>query len=239
MASKKQARPVYTTDYYRLEKLVSSSEFEKKVRWLRSEYEKAGCPLPDKPFETYREYEAWLKLFWEQHMNAEYAKMKEPITPGQFLEDRLYEAKLDHRNPKYKEFLMFHVFLGRPHLLERAFDLLWMRVKPTDDPKLFIQLMPHTKKEDIEAHWGDIAKEIRRLPGYIGKSKQWESSERDFEVYDEYKRLREASGRKRAANSWQSVDKWVYSELHEKHPELTASNIRAIVARTRKRLGEI
>lgn len=243
MALPKQPKPIYTDDYYRLEKLVSDPAFKAKVDALFTLYKEEGCPIPDKLFKTYQEYEAWLKVFWERHKAAEQQEwMDEFITPGQFLEDRLREAGLDHKNSKYKEFLTFHVFLGRPYLLERAFNLRWIRNRKTGTPELFIQLLPHTKKEHIEARWGDIVREMERLPDYMGKSKPWVNFERDLEIFQTYqsvKEERERSGKK-SNSRWkkdqgvQPLDYEVLSYLGEKYPNLKLGDIRKAVSRVAK-----
>lgn len=239
MASKKQTKPVYTADYYRIEKVVSDPGFKAKVKELRAAYAKAGCPLPAKPFEKYRDYRDWLDLFWERHMAAERDRTEEPITPGRFLDDRLIEAGLDHRNDKFKKALEAHVFYGRPHLTERLFVLRWMRSKPTSEPELFIQLLPHTKKEHIEAHWGEIAEEMKRLPGHLGKSKRWETFERDLEIYRTYQQVKDErmNSGERSGKGWmykgkpQPLDYEISSRMSEKYPNLTLAAIRKAISR--------
>lgn len=267
MQPRKKARPIYTDDYYRMEKLVNDPIFKKKVKGLRVVYEKAGCPLPSKGFEKYREYMDWLNVFWDAFTKIERGALAQeikriqedpavsedkkywkimnahdqllPPTPGKFLEDCVREGGLDYKNRKYKDFLELHVFLGRLHLSEPLFNIRWIRNQKTEKMELFIQLLPHTKKEHIETFWTEVSKEVERLPGYLGKNKPWDTFERDLEIYHTYQQVKDErpKDQKRASPTWPQeggpmpLDYETLMRVCEKHKGLTLSAVRKAVTR--------
>ncbi len=262
-----QRRPIYDENYYKVAAILRDSWFKEKVALLKRRFAETGCPLPKRPFKKYAQYMAWNDAFWKRYTELEkspemaaartritgdkttmssqefYAleEFKESFLPpvyGQVFDDILEHFGIDQRDRRYYDFLEYHTFFGIDEYPTEPFKVMWRREKPGDPAELLVQIFGHTKREDFLRHWDWIAQEQKSLPDFLGKNKAWGTFERDMEIYDLYKKLREESGRKRAENSMKAVDKWIYSELHGKYRELTLQNIRTIVARTRERLGE-
>ena len=62
--------------------------------------------------------------------------------------------------------------------------------------------------------------------------------DRDLEIFHLYKELRDSSPAKRHGVN-KGTDTTIYIKLHRKYPELTITSIRTIIAKTKKRLGEV
>lgn len=260
-------RKIYHQNYYRAQAILRDPWFKEKAAWLKKRLSDAGCPLPARPFKTYREFLKWNDTFWKRFSEIEHSpefiKEKERITGGK---DRIsieeYSELEDLREqllpPMYgqvfrdilnyfrigkdddagfRDFLEHYFFYGKTEYSTSLFAISFKRNEKTDEFELFVRIYGHTKKEDIVRDWEWIAQEQKRLKDYVGKNKAWETFNRDMEIYDLYKALREESGKKRH-KKWQSTDMWIYSDLHDRYPDLTTENIRTIVSRTRERLGE-
>lgn len=231
MKSKKNARPIYTDDYYRMEKMVHDPEFKQEVDSVFLRFRKFGCPVPVNGFRSDKLYMEWLNkvlslwaridsskdfadayndiekdpsLTYRQifQRKQEFLENSLPPIPGHFIERLLKGSGLDPKNKKYYDFLASYLFLGEKHLSERPFNLTWRRNASTDKFELLIQLLPHTKREHITAGWSQIAKEQKRFSDYIGKSKKWERFEKDLEIYHAYEKERLRVTRKKDSKAW-------------------------------------
>jgi hypothetical protein len=159
-----------------------------------------------------------------------------PPLYGAVFGDILEHFNIDRNDRKFHDFLEFYVFLDRTEYPTSLFGVRWIRNEKTKNMELFIQLFGHTKKEDVVNNWEFIAKDQQHLPGYMGKSKEWENFDRDMEIYGMYKKLNEDNPGKRQK---MSVDKEIYCELVSKYKSLTLASIRNTITKTAKRLGEI
>jgi hypothetical protein len=212
-------KPIYSKDYYRMEKLVHDPNFKKRVREMLNWYAQIGAPVPSKPME-YSGYLEWLNKFWDAYTKLDMGevanKQKQiqentaipneekywvimemrdktlPPTPGKFLEDLLEQFGHDPKNQKFDDFLEAYIFRGKKHLSESLFTIIWKRNTKSDKMELFIQLEPHTRKEHIEAFWDQIEDDLKHLPGHLGKSKEWKTLDRDLEVFNEYEALKKS-----------------------------------------------
>ncbi len=263
---KSNRRTIYDQNHYKAQAMLLDPWFIAKINWLKSRFVEIGHPLPKRSFKKYKDYMAWNDGFWKRHTemmkSAEYLEEKNKITGGkerisgeeydklkefeeQFLPPiygQVYNEILEHYGIKrdhkgFRDFLEYHIFYGHDEYLTAPFSLTWKRNSKTRKLELFIRLSGHTKKEDIIKHWDWIAQEQKSLPDYVGKNKEWNSFERDMEIYSQYKALKDPAIKRR--NHGNSLDAKLWADLSKRWPELTMSNIRSIVAKTRKRLGEI
>lgn len=264
--AKLPTRKLYDQNYYKAQAILRDPWFQEKATWLRKRFNESGCPIPKQPFKTYREYLAWNDLFWEQYTNIEHSQalkdavnnitqgkttltakefyavedVREKMLPplyGQVFRDMLDHFKIDRDDRGFHDFLELYFFFGKTEYPTSYLTVVWKRNEKTDEMELFVQILGHTKREDLERVWPMISEEQKHLKDFVGKSKAWTTFERDLEIYTLYKKLREESGRKRQ-EKWHATDQWIYSELHEKYPALTPVNIRNIISKTQKRLGE-
>lgn len=224
----KELEPIYSSDYYRMEKLIKSHRFQTRLRELRALWKKWGVPMPEKGFERVNEYYAWrehLLAVYNKNLQSEdvaramkrvdddpsfsamekYWRQAEvrdelsPPLPWSIIEQLLKESNLDPKNEKYRHFLTVYIFLRQPHLSEAFFSMLWKRNEKTDEMELFLKLEPHTKREHILAFWDKIAAEQKKLPGYRGKNKARKSFERDLHIFDVYQDIKSGVSGKRVS----------------------------------------
>lgn len=265
IAKTTRSRKIYDENYYRAQVMLADIWFIKKTAWLKKRFRDVGCPVPPKGFKKYHQYQTWLKKYWDVHSkmscSKEFLDKKKAITGvkkeisfaelsaiekleadflpprfGSIFGDILEHSGIDRYDRKFHEFLEFYIFLGKTEFSEPLLNVQWTRNKKTDQAELFIQIFGHTKKEDIEKNWDFIAHEQKQLSSYLGKNKKWESFDRDIEIYTLYKKLREEGTKRR--NVWDTLDKRIYAELHSKYKSLTIEQIRNIISKTAKRLGE-
>ncbi|OGG49290.1 hypothetical protein A2704_01160 [Candidatus Kaiserbacteria bacterium RIFCSPHIGHO2_01_FULL_54_36b] len=261
---RKPRRTVYDQNYYKAQAMLRNPWFIDKIAWLKNRFKEVGCPLPNKGFKKYAQYEAWRDKFWDTHsamgQSAEYKARVREITGGKdrisleeynaveaFKEsylppvygavfgDIIEHFKINRDDRQFRQFVELYIFLGKTEHPTSLFSVRWIRNRKTDQMELFIQLFGHTKKEDIVNNWDFITRDQHHLPGYLGKSKEWKEFERDLEVYEAYKKLRKNVLRR---PDREAADYKVISELGRKYPKLTTGQIRGIVTKTAKRLGE-
>ena len=259
-----KSRTIYSDDYYRMEKFVSEPVFQERVSWLRAEYEKHGIPLPAHGFRTYDGYMAWIDKFWkcltatealgevrdritavssgptmtsEQYNRVEQIRSEMlPPVPGQFQRDLLEEFGYNPKNEKLKNFLTGYIFLGKKHLNEKSISVRWKRDEKTEEWELSMVIFPHTKRADVHEFWGEVVKAQKMAPNYVGKSKRWETFERDLEIHKTWQHIADGKERRHGRKTWIDaaslpVDHSVFMELHKKYPRLTLVQIRKAVSR--------
>ena len=237
MTSKEKLKPIYTDDYYRMEKLVKDEKFQNKLQILLSSYKEIGAEIPRAGVKNLDGFLRWTNNFWNKYSKLERSGVSEENLPqlfGYWADDILAEFSLDIKNRKYSDFLELYVFFKRDHLKESFFEVRWIRNKETDTMELFIQIYPHTKREHISAFWDDIVMDQKHLSGYIGKSKKWENFDRDLEIYTIYKKIKSQRPNKRALQSETPLDFAIWGELTIKYRSLKLSDIRKAISRIEK-----
>lgn len=267
MATKKSSkRVVHDQNHYKAQAMLRDQWFQEKIGWLKSRFREVGCPLPKRPFKTYKEYMAWNDVFWQRYAEMEktpeYLEAKLRITGnkekmsskeyyeiedfrekflppvyGAIYREILEHYEIDPKDRGFHDFLERHIFFGRDYYPTSLFRISWIRNEKLKKMELFVQIEPHTKLADIQEYWSQIVEEQKRFPNFSGKNKAWEDFERDLEVYNLYKKLKGSGSKRNTSNS--ALDKEIFYEISKKYPKITITNIRTIVSRTRKRLGEI
>ncbi len=259
------SRVVYNTDYYKAKTMLLDPWFIEKIAWLKKRFKEVGCPLPPRGFKKYKQYLKWRDKYWEKRIEIAKSKEfiskkkemagkdgkmsreefdrleafeKDYLPPlyGAVIGEILEHHKIQRDNGKFRDFVEWYIFLNRKDFLSPIMRVNMTRDPKTGEKKMFVQIFEYTKKEDLVNNWDFIADMQKHLPGYIGKSKQWESFDRDFEVYSLYKKLREE--KENDNNFTFNLDTEIYVQLHHKYKELTVNNIRDIISRTAKRLSE-
>lgn len=256
------SRKIYDENYYKAKMMLADIWFIKKTAWLKERFKDVGCRVPPNGFKKYHQYQTWSKKYWGVHSKmsgskefldkkiaiigvkkeislAELSaieKLEADFLPPRFgaiFGDILEHFEIDRNDRKFHEFLEFYIFLGKTEFSEPLLNVQWIRNKKTKQAELFIQIFGHTKKEDIEKNWDFITRDQKQLPDYIGKNKKWESYDRDIEIYTLYKKLHT-----KKRDDICPVDREVYIELHKKYKSLTLMQVRSVVTKTAKRLGE-
>lgn len=261
MDTKKKIKPIYSKDYYRMEKLIKNPAFQKRVRQYRANCEQIGCPVPRKGFSKYQLYLNWLQLFWKAHASIEQGELTKererilsnstlsgrekfnqsvaaadrllPVPPGNFFEELLEQFGLDSKNEKYKDFLEEYIFLGKQHLSEPLFRRVFKRNEKTDEWEYFVQRYPYTRQEHIDAFQAEIAADQRALPGWRGKNKRWENFERDLEIFTIHQEVVSKRGGSRSPDMGADVEtQFLFHERNKgKYERLTLSEIRKAIAK--------
>ena len=72
------------------------------------------------------------------------------------------------------------------------------------------------------------------MPEYLGKSKKWETFDRDLEIYTAYEKLRSGRTEKRAEDFGGALDQHVWSEMRKKYKKLKLDDVRRAVSRVAK-----
>ena len=242
MSSKSNLQPIYSKDYYRMEKLVRDKRFKKRVQWLRDEYTKMGYPIPQKGFEDRKAYFKWVKAFalfyhdahreelelavlpirkekglnslerWEKRLDKRNELL--PLMPDEFIKDIMQEFGLDTENEKFHSFIFSHIFFGEEHLAESHLKVSLAR-DDKDAWGLTITVLPHTKLEHIAQYWDEIERLQKFLMDYQGKNKEWEKFERDLHVFNIYQEIKTATQGKRAKNFAHAIDILTQLRLRE------------------------
>jgi len=259
-------RCIYDQNYYKAQAMIRSPWFTEKICWLKKRFEEVGCPLPTEPFGKYYMYLDWNKKYWDRYgemeLSPEFLEAKTRITGnketmnveefnaleefrktflppvyGNVFDEILEYFNIDRDDKGFRNFLEFYIFFGEKEYHVSPFMISWIRNSITDKFELFIQIYGHTKKTDIMKHWDWISHEQKDLKNFIGKNKAWKTFDRDIEIYNCYKELK--NPQKKRSAGFRAIDGLVYTKLAKKYPKLTISGIRTIVSRTQKRLGEI
>jgi hypothetical protein len=249
MAKKDKLDPIYSPDYYRMEKLVKNPQFQTRLRDLKASWEKWGVPIPVNGFELVKDYHAWRERLLDiyrakvesEEVHAAIREVDEdpslsptekiwrrlevqdklsPPLPWSFIQQSLEEFGLDPKNEDYQYFLTTYIFFQQAHFSEAFFTVLWQRNEKTDQMELFLKLEPHTKLEHVEAFWKDrIAPEIKQLPGYVGKNKAWEEFDRDLRIYTVHQKIQMEVVGKGKRSTKKAIDTLTWTYLRKKHPD--------------------
>ena len=243
-----------------MEKLVKSHRFQTRLRELQASWKEFGVPMPVAGFKRVKDYHDWqeciLTAYRKKDQSEEVAQAMKcvhddpsipanekirrsyearerllPPLPWTIIERTLEESGLDPKNEKYQYFLTVHIFLQQTHLLEEFFSIIWKENEKTKEMELFLKLEPHTKIEHIAALWKDrIAPEVKKLPGYVGKNKMWESFDDDLRIYTVHQKIKLMVLGKGKRSSKKAIDVLTWNYLRAKHSgqfrRLTLSQVR-------------
>lgn len=258
-------RIIYSQKYHKAAAMVRDPWFKSKETWLKKRFAEVGCPLPKNGFKKYKQYLAWNERYWKRYSAMEQGpefkaeilritggrerfprevydeleQFRESFLPpvyGEIFRKILRHFNIDEKDTGFRNFLESYFFFGRKEYSESPFVIRFVRDPKTRELEMFIQIFGHTKQGDIAREWNWIAKEQKILPDFKAKNKEWETFERDIEIYDLYKTLKSSS---KECYSPRGIDFEIFCQLHERWPRLSVNSIRAIVAKAKKRLGEI
>jgi hypothetical protein len=263
---KGQRRVVHNQRHYKVGAMLRDPWFIQRADWLRQRLKDTGCPIPPKPLKTYKQYLAWNDRFWDRYTamknsavfleeknriagskrkisTTEYdalEKYKDAFLPpvyGEVFREILQHFHFNPDDTELRDFLIFYFFFGATEYHTEPLKIALTRNERTREIELHLRIYGHTKKEDIMRHWKSISDEQRHLKDFIGKNKAWVTFNRDIEIYLLYKKMKATRGDEQLKTF--GIDQRTYAELHFKYRGITINNIRSIVSRTRKRLGEI
>lgn len=175
-----------------------------------------------------------------------------PPVYGEIYREIFEYFKLPTNNTYYHDYLEAYLFFNRADYSASPFKIRIIRNGKTNRMEFFIQLFGYTRKEDLINHWDFIAEEQKsfaKITGkFIGKNKEWETLDRDIEIYSLYKKFKaEKEIIKKTKQKpihhperfAKAIDIKLFAQIHEKYPKLTTTAIRNIVSRTKKRLGKL
>lgn len=254
-------RTIYDQSYYRVQSMIRDPWSIEKISWLKKRFSEIGCPLPSKAFKSQKQYEVWRNKYWNRRneiINSEdFTSKVEKITNGKkkisseeydklealrekelppvfmaILGDILEHFDFNRDDDKFRDFIENYVFFNKRELFRPIMSVKTTRSSKTNKPELFVRIFEYTKKEDIIKNWDFIADTQSRMTGYLGKSKKWEKFDRDNEIYESYKKIKNKCKREK----YIPKDREIYLQLHKKYKSLSITQIRNIVSVTEKRL---
>jgi len=279
-------RTVFDDFHYRTQALLRDKKFAAMISWLKGKFAEFGCPVPSKGFKTMQEYLDWNGRYWKTWSQRRYGPKYQieverltdgtgkfsfeqyqkllrfeadflPPVYGDYFDEILDTFGIDKNIKEYQEFLEQHVFFNEQRYLHDLLKIVWQRPDPKTPLRLFIEILPQTKLEDIESQWGSVLKEQKLLPDFRERNSEWQNFERDLSIYQAYVDLKKklaAQGRKRKsgvrlATSLKSggskpieinrLDYEIFQKIQKKHPALTFDAIRTIISRTKQRLQTV
>jgi len=246
--------------------MIRDPWFIEKVNWLKKRFMGVGCPIPQRFFKTYKAYLSWNKKYWERYAemerSSEFLEAKQRITEnkemmskeefeafegfkedflppeyGKRFNEILKHFNIDPKNKGFCHFLEFYLFFGETEYHTSPFSITHIRNFETNEMEMFIRIYRYTKKEDILRHWDWVARDQKHLKDFVGKNKAWKTFDRDIEIYNYYKEIKDPKVKRQI--NYRALDARLWVIFEKKWPKLTTNHIRAIINRTRKRLGEI
>ena len=277
-------RDIFDERHYRAQAMLRSKKFKEMVDWLKGKFAEFDRPIPAEGFKTFEEYFDWNKRWWgkwaELRYGAEYKKIFYEITGGkdvftheqmlkirefedhflppvygEYFDEILREFKIDPKDKGYQDFLERHIFFNEHDYPHDLLSIVWKRESRTEPPKLYLEILPGTKLEDIERYWGDVINEQKSLPGFKERNRPWENFERDIEIYMLYEDLKDkllAEGKQRKSSirldtaldkgepyQISRLDNEIFEKIREKHGDLTFDAIRTAISRAKKHLGVV
>ncbi len=259
-----KGRVIYNKNQYKSQEMLLNPVFREKISWLKNKFAEFGCPIPKEGFSSLKEFMDWngryMSMYSKVQATPEYQEkfrkatggkqmfgieelnnildLEERLLPpmyGYFYDDLLEEFGIEKTNRDFRDFLEHHIFFNKEDFPNSLFAIRWIRNKETDKMELFIQLFGHTKKEDITNYWDFIKPDLKLLPDYVGRNKEWETFARDNEIYEIFLSIRKgrAKNRSQETKGERAMDREIYSRINSKYPEVSLSKIRGILSRIR------
>jgi len=245
--------------HYKAAMIIEDQYFKDLVAFLLSKLKSFGCPIPDKGFKDYKEYEAWRNLYWKisesiqtsKNYQTQLSKIKTEKGLKSFRQDKLpplfkiyikeivnyYKIKEEYQK-YFEEFFFNYIFFNKGYYPHPNFTISWKKNKKTNENELYVRVFGHTTKEDIVKNWDIIKEEKKLLNGWLGKNKSRNDFKRDLEIYKFYKTLSQDKDVKRGKeeNIYRArrMDEKISAMMVDKHGDLTWENIRKIINRMKR-----
>jgi len=154
-------------------KVEHSEEFKNKIRKITKGKDRWGIEEQEK-----------IEKLEEKELLPVYSSAIDDILRG-------YNIKRKDKNyRRFKDFIIEYIFFNKREFTNTPLIITWKRNKKTCEAELFIKILPHTRKEDLEKMWPIIKEEQASLPKYKVKHKEYKNFHRDLEIYNIYKNFR-------------------------------------------------
>jgi hypothetical protein len=277
-------RDIFDERHYRAQAMLRSKKFKEMIAWLKGKFVEFDRSVPTEGFKTIQEYLDWNKRWWgkwaELRYGTEYKKAFYEITGGndtftleqaarirefeerflppvygKYFDTILQEFNIDPDDKGYQDFLERHIFFNESDYPHDLLSIVWHRDTLKEPFKLYLEILPTTKLEDVVKYWDDVTNEQKLLPGFKKRNRAWENFERDIEIYMLYKDLKDklsADGKQRKSSirldaafdkgkpyQISRLDNEIYEKIREKHGEITFDAIRTAISRAKKHLGVV
>lgn len=226
-------KPILDDHYYKVQMLINDPYFKKSISWLLARFNEIGCPVPEKGFKTYKDYENWNKKYWDKRsemINSDDYKIKvnkitkEKESWDSETQKKLEDFKYNYLPPVYgayfrdilnhfgitldfdgfRDFLVNYVFFKKDEYPHTTYSMMLQRNKNTNEIELYLRIFGYTKKEDIERIWPKIEEQKKSLPDYYGKNKEKKLFNRDLEIYSLYKEFNSNKPQKKGENIYEN-----------------------------------
>jgi len=234
---------------------------KKRFDHLRRRLKEVGHEVPEDGFSSTEERMAWIKKYSrdiipELKNSQEYKRKIEEITNGkeklsdeelnkkeefkqEFIPDPevVFKNILDHFNVdtnlgNWRYFMHLYFFRKKKRYPLSPYKISESTNEDTGEIELHVRIYGHTRRKDICENWGKIKEIQKGLPNYQKRSKDFENIERNMDVFEKYKQIKNEGIKK----GYDRIDEQVYSELKEKYPDLGFGQIRDIYSKVKKKL---
>jgi hypothetical protein len=234
---KMKTKPIYDAKYYKTQEIAVDPEFLNDIKSLLNSFSTFGCPVPQKGFRKYSEFDAWQKKLWKKYDNfVRKNKIQEDypiVVYGQRIDKILKKHGLDPKNRDDKYWIEQFIFFKKKDYEKPLAFIKYIPPLEGKDPELWIRYFGHTKPSDIKAE--KLLEYQKLLPDYRGKNKPKDKEilRRNKIVIDLYLAEKDKSrgsiyARERRVRG-QSIAQVVVDKLKKKYPELNKTLVDQIL----------
>jgi hypothetical protein len=234
---KMKIKPIYDAKYYKIQQIVADPRFLDDVKNLLDSFSTFGCPVPNKGFRRYSDFDVWQKTLWKKYDDYVKKTGEQEDLPivvyGHTINQILKRYDLDPRNKDDKYWIEQFIFFKKKEYEKPLAVIKYIPPLEGKDPELWIRYFGHTKPSDIKAE--KLLEYQKLLPDYRGKNKPKDKEilRRNKIVIDLYLAEKDKSrgsiyARERRVKG-QSIAQVVIDKLKRKYPELNKTLVDQIL----------
>ena len=181
--------------YNHLQALLEDSDFIKHIIEIKKNFIELGCGLPPEGLKDERDFDNWLKKYWDCREKTK----QHPEIFSEKIRQILLKNNIKKNYKDYFKAIRELIFFNK--IKPETFPLYLKETlnKNTKNPELFIQIFSHTTQEDIKDSFDWIMKRKKEVFKNIPGPKVWERKERDLWLNNIAQRLSKHPARVRKA----------------------------------------
>lgn len=234
---KMKIKPIYDAKYYRVQEIAADPGFLNDIKGLLDSFSTFGCPVPQKGFRKYSEFDVWQKKLWKKYEDfVRKTGVQEDfpiVVYGHTIDQILKRYSLDSKNKDDKYWIEQFIFFKRKEYEKPLAIIKYVPPLEGKDPELWIRYFGYTKPSDIKAE--KLLEYQKLLRDYRGKNKPKDKriTLRNTIVSDLYQKEKSKYhgsiyARERRVKG-KSVAQIVANKLNKKYPELNKILVDQIV----------